>query len=213
VHEGITVRPQYATPSLIAAIAYHGHDPGDDPRWADSGAPSRAEYRRWCRHWCGMACLQMILEHRDQSAPSLHDLLTGSLPFGCYQQQPDGAIQGMYYEPFAKYTAAVHGLTAHVHKHLPVSGLGDEIAAGNLVIASVHKEIRRPGLPPPGKGGHLVLITGCDSDLLHVRNPSGHTDQTRNAVLAVPVFAGFYAERGISVALTPGTGITGRARK
>jgi hypothetical protein len=145
----------------------------------------------------------MILEHRDGSAPSLHDLLTGSLSFGTYTEQPDGTIRGMYYEPFARYAAAAHDLTAHVHRHLPVSGIRAELAAGHLVIASAHKEIRHPGLPPPGKGGHLVLVTGYDGDLLHLRNPSGHTHQTRNATLPCPVFAGFYAERAISIALTP----------
>jgi Peptidase_C39 like family len=199
VHDGITARSQYATPGLIAAVAYSGHDPADDPRWPETGAPSRAEYGRWCRHWCGMACLKMILEHRDGTAPSLHDLLTGSLSFGTYQEQPNGTIRGMFYEPFAHYASAVHGLKANVHRQLPLSGIRDELAAGHLVIASVHKEIRRPSLPPPGKDGHLVLITGYDGDLLHFRNPSGHTHDARNAALPRGTFTSFYAERAISV--------------
>lgn len=203
MHEGIAARSQYASPSLIAGVAYHGADPADDPRWPESGAPSRAMYGRWCRHWCGMACLLMILEHRDGTAAPLHDLLTGSLSFGAYQEQPDGTIRGMYYEPFAQYAAAEHGLDAHVHRHLPLSAIRPELVAGRLVIASVHKEIRRPEFPARGKGGHLVLITGYDGDLLHFRNPSGHTDHTRNAVLPSGAFASFYAERAISVATVP----------
>jgi Peptidase_C39 like family len=199
VHEGITARSQYATPGLIAAVAYSGHDPADDPRWPETGAPSRAEYGRWCRHWCGMACLLMILEHRDGTAPSLHSLLAGSLSFGTYQEQPDETIRGMFYEPFAQYAAAAHGLKAHVHRQLPVSGIRTQLAAGRLVIASVHKEIRRPSLPPPSKGGHLVLITGYDGELLHFRNPSGHTHDARNAALPCDKFTSFYAERAISV--------------
>jgi hypothetical protein len=201
VHERITARSQYATPGLIAAIAYSGHDPADDPRWPESGAPTRGQYGHWCRHWCGMACLAMILKHRDGNTPSLYDLLTGSLRFGAYQDQTGGTIRGMYYEPFAQYATAVHGLTAQVHKHLPASAIRAELAAGHLIIASVHKEIRRPGLPPPGKGGHLVLVTGYDGDLLHFRNPSGHTHHARNAVLSGATFANFYAERAISVTL------------
>ena len=34
---------QYASPSLIEAIAYHGHPRGDDPRWRESGAPDQAK--------------------------------------------------------------------------------------------------------------------------------------------------------------------------
>jgi len=49
-------------------IAYTGLDPIDDPRWLHTGASDQAEYGRWCRHCCGMACLQMILEHRDGTA-------------------------------------------------------------------------------------------------------------------------------------------------
>jgi len=204
VHEGITARSQYATPGLIAAVAYSGHDPADDPRWPESGAPTRVEYGRWCRHWCGMACLLMILEHRDGSAPSLHSLLTRSLRFGTYQEHPDGTIRGMFYEPFAQYAAAAHDLKAHVHRQLPVSGIRTQLATGHLVIASVHKEIRHPGLPSPGKGGHLVLVTGYDGDLLHFRNPSGHTHDTRNATLPCSTFTGFYAERAISVSACHG---------
>jgi len=141
----------------------------------------------------------MILEHRDGTAPSLHSLLTGSLPFGAYQEQPGGSIQGMYYDPFAQYTAARHRLKAQVHRQLPISGIQAELAAGCLVIASVHKEIRRPSVPPLSKGGHLVLVTGYDGDLLHFRNPSGHTHSARNAILSCATFTDFYAERAISV--------------
>lgn len=201
VHEGITARSQYASPDLIAAIAYHGHDPADDPRWPESGALSRAQYGRWCRHWCGMACLLMILDHRNGAGPSLYDLLTGCRVFGAYQEQPDATIRGLFHEPFARYAAAAHGVAAQVHRQLTVTGIRTHLAAGHLVIASVHKEIRRPGLPPPGKGGHLVLVTGYNGGELHFRNPSGHTDQARNAVLPGSTFAAFYAERAITVAI------------
>lgn len=46
---------QYATPSLIAAIAYKGHPPANDPRWRESGAPDLEAYGRWCTRLCGMA--------------------------------------------------------------------------------------------------------------------------------------------------------------
>jgi Peptidase_C39 like family len=201
VHDGIGARSQYASPGLVAAIVYRGADPAGDPRWAESGTPTRAEYGRWCGHWCGMACLAMILEHRDGSAPSLHRLLTGCVAAGGYRVKQDGTIEGLFYEPFARYAAAAHGLAAEVHRHLPASEIPARLAAGQLVIASVHPEIRRPLLPSPGRGGHLVLVSGYDEDLLHVRNPSGHTPGARSAVLPAGRFAGFYAERAICVAI------------
>jgi hypothetical protein len=127
--------------------------------------------------------------------------LTGCRAAGAYRERPDGTIAGLFYEPFTRYAAAAHGLAASVHKQLPVSGIRTHLARGRLVIASVHREIRRPGLPSPGQGGHLVLVTGYDGDLLHFRNPSGDTAETREAVLRNDTFAGFYAQRAISVAM------------
>ncbi|MGW3494539.1 hypothetical protein [Streptomyces sp. NPDC001020] len=69
-----------------------------------------------------------------------------------------------------------------------------------LVMASVHKEIRRPENPAPGKGGHLVLVTGRQGDTVQFRNPSGHTEQARTASLPVAEFAEFFAGRGVSLA-------------
>ena len=61
-----------------------------------------------------------------------------------------------------------------------------------------------PELPAPGRGGHLVLVTGHDpvAGTVSFHNPSGHTDRSRAATLPVPVFDGFYAGRGITITLT-----------
>ncbi len=191
---------QYASPDLVAAIVYAGHDPADDPRWPESGAPTRADYGRWCREWCGMTCLRMALTHRDGDAPPLYDLLTAGLPYGTYVPQPDGTIRGLYYDPFAAYVRAEHGLDAEVHRHLDADGLRSALAdPGALVIASVHREVRRPHRPAPGRGGHLVLVTGHDpaADTLTFHNPSGHTATTRTAILPTAVFDAFFAHRAI----------------
>jgi hypothetical protein len=42
-------------------------------------------------------------------------------------------------------------------------------------MASVHRDIRRPDLPSPGRGGHLVLVTGYEDDRIHIRNPPDMT--------------------------------------
>ena len=199
VHGPMPVYTQYQSPGSIAAIAYQGADPADDPLWHRSGAASRAEYAYWCRHACGMACLQMVLHHRDGRTPPLLDLFYGCADHGGYVRRPDGSIHGLIYAPFAGYVRSEHGLTAAVHPELPLAGLRSELDRGCLVMASVHPEIRRPDRPAPGRGGHLVLVTGHDSRGLHFRNPSGHTPAARSAVLPAEVFASFYAGRGVAL--------------
>ncbi|MFH7594409.1 C39 family peptidase [Streptomyces racemochromogenes] len=191
---------QYASPDLIAAIVYDGHDQGADPRWAESGAPDADTYRTWCGHMCGIACLRMALLARDGHAPTPFELLDGARTYGAYTEDPDtGAIRGLIYAPFARYVQDVHRLHAQVHPSLPVPDLLALLDSGRLVMASVHREIRRPENPAPGKGGHLVLVTGRQDDTVHFRNPSGHTDRTRTASLPVAAFAEFFAGRGVSL--------------
>jgi hypothetical protein len=78
--------------------------------------------------------------------------------------------------------------------------------SGRMVIASVHREIRRPERPAPGQGGHLVLVTGHDplGGTISLANPSGHTAAARSATLPTAVFARFYAGRAVTVTLIDG---------
>jgi hypothetical protein len=195
---------QYASPGLIADIAYAGLDPATDPRWAESGAATVDEYARWCRECCGITCLRMILAHRDGDAPPMLELLRASLPYGAYRTEQDGTIRGLIYAPFLGYITEQHSLTGKVWPALGLDDLRASIAAGQLVMASVHKEIRRPDLPAPGRGGHLVLVTGHDptTDTIHFRNPSGHTSDTRTAQLPAPLFETFFGHRGVTITAT-----------
>jgi hypothetical protein len=147
-----------------------------------------------------MACLQMVLAHRDGHAPPMLELLHGCVSHGGYVQD-EGTIKGLYYAPFADYARAEHGLGATVHPHLSMQEIPGLLTAGHLVMASVHKEIRRPHLPAPGRGGHLVLITGYAQGTVHFRNPSGHTADTRRATLPAEVFSPFFGGRGIALTL------------
>jgi len=190
---------QYATPDLIEAIAYHGHPPGDDPNWRSSGAPDQKSYAFWCTRLCGMACLKMALTARDGNAPSLFDLLSGCRSYGGYVERSDGTVEGLYYEPFVRFVEAQHGLRAEIVISLTDERLERELDMGNLVMASVHKEIRNPGSPAPGRGGHLVLVTGYCDDHFHFRNPSGHVPSAVTASLLRSRFDDYAAHRGISL--------------
>jgi hypothetical protein len=215
-HEQVPALTQYASPDLISAFVYDDRDPGEDPQWPLSGAVDVAEYRKWCWRSCGVSCLQMILQHRDGSAPALMSLLRAARQLGAYVEEDDGSVTGMIYAPFVEYIAAEFGLTGRVHPRLPIDqllaelrspaepGLPAEPRAGRMLIASVHREIRRPELPSPGRGGHLVLVTGHDPVLgtITFNNPSGHTAESRTPTLPIAVFETFYAGRAVSVRLT-----------
>ncbi|MFD3945968.1 peptidase [Streptomyces sp. NPDC058579] len=195
---------QYASPQLIAGIVYEGHDPGDDPRWAETGAATREEYGRWCRHMCGMACLQMALLHRDGIAPNLFQLLAGAREAGAYVEQDDGDIKGLIYAPAVAWMRSVYGLGATVHPTLTVEELMGLLDSGWMVMSSVSKDIRRPDVEPSRRGGHLVLCRGRTPDgHIAFSNPSGHTPDTLAPTLPVSRFAAFFGGRGISLDLRP----------
>ena len=201
MHEPVPSITQYQSPDLIEAIVYRDVDPASDPRWRDWGASSPAEYGFWSSRACGMTCLRMILRHRGDDAPTLGQLMRDGVDRGAYELTSDGGVRGMIYAPFAAYVRDRFGLDASVHPRLSVEELLDELARGRMVIASVHREIRRPERPAPGRGGHLVLATGYDGEHIHLRNPSGHTADSRRARLTPERFERFYASRGISVDL------------
>lgn len=210
-HEDVEVRTQFASPDLIEAIVYQGLDLTEDPRWPDSGAVDQREYAYWAPRCCGMACLQMILLHRDGVAPALLTLLRGAHARGAYVQRDDGSVLGLIYAPFVEYVRDEFGLGGQVHPELDVAGLVAELGPGSdgvgrMLLASVHREIRRPERPAPGQGGHLVLVTGHDplEDTISFANPSGHTPAARSATLPTEVFARFYAGRAVTVTLTGG---------
>ncbi|WP_311737206.1 C39 family peptidase [Streptomyces sp. Ag109_O5-1] len=191
---------QYASPDLIERIAYQGYDPAADPRWAQSGAPSRSTYARWCRHLCGMACLRMVLLHRDGQAPNLFQLLSGARLFNAYTRDGN-EIRGLFYDPFATYVRETHNLLADVHGVMELHDILNLLDAGRMVMASVSKGIRRPDQDPERRGGHLVLVTGHHDGTITFRNPSGHTPAARSAALTISRFRDFFGGRGISLDL------------
>ncbi|MFB8025998.1 MULTISPECIES: C39 family peptidase [unclassified Streptomyces] len=201
MHSPFPPLTQYASADLIEAIAYAGHDPADDPAWAQTGAPTREEYGRWCRHLCGMTCFQMALLHRDGTAPTLWSLRDDAVRAGAYEVQGD-SVRGMIYRPFAEYATQVHKMSATVHPTLTLDELAAVCGTGRVAMVSVAKAIRTPEVDPERRGGHLVLVTGIAKDQVHFNNPSGHTRQTRKATLPLSEFARFFGERGVSLDLT-----------
>ncbi|WP_399931990.1 peptidase [Streptomyces kanamyceticus] len=190
------VLTQFASPELVGPIVYEGYDRAADPAWRESGAAALDDYARWCGHLCGVTCFRMFL---GPTAPSLFELRDGAMKYGAYTEA-GGVIRGMVYAPFAAYAREAHGVDAVVHRHLAVEEIGALLDEGRQVVASVHFEIRRPWLAAPGRGGHLVLVTGRAADgRLHFHNPSGVDAGTRAAVMSVGEFEPFFAGRGVSL--------------
>lgn len=189
---------QFASPDLVGAIVAGEFDRAQDPAWRESGAATAEDYARWSGHLCGATCLRMAL---GAGAPSLFELRDGALKFGAYTVDADGEIHGMIYAPAVTYLREAHGIGAEVHRELTTAGIGALLDAGRLVIASVHYAIRRPHEPAPGRGGHLVLVTGrtADGSGFHFHNPSGTDAATRTAELPAERFADFFAGRGMSL--------------
>jgi len=191
---------QYASPSLIEAIAYRDHPRGDDPRWRESGTPDQETYAAWCWRWCGMACFRMALLARDGVAPTLYELAVGCAEYGAYVDQPDRP-RGLIYRPFAEYAGDKHALPAEVITELDPARLTAELDQGRLVIASVSSEIRLPQTSPTRTGGHLVLVTGHADGQVTFHDPAGHTPAAGVATLPMDVFDRFAAHRGVALTL------------
>lgn len=190
---------QWATPELAADLIAGRVTLADDVNWARSGARDRAEYIEWANHVCGMACLRMVLSHRDGEAPPLLELARRSLPYGAYVCDGE-RIKGLIYAPFVDYVREQFALESEVRVGIEPEDLPQVLSQRRYFIASVHPGIRRPEQTPPQRGGHLVLVTAAEADCVTFHNPSGDSPATRQQVaLPLSSFGRFFAGRGIAI--------------
>lgn len=190
---------QWATPELAADLIAGRVTLADDVNWARSGARDRAEYIEWANHVCGMACLKMVLSHRDGEAPSLLELARRSLPYGAYVREGE-RIKGLIYAPFVDYVREQFALESEVRVGIEPEDLPLVLSQRRYFIASVHPGIRQPEQTPPQRGGHLVLVTTAEADSVTFHNPSGDSPATRQQVtLPLSSFGRFFAGRGIAI--------------
>lgn len=171
-----------------------------DVRWKNSGAETIEEYARWAVNICGMACLKMILAARGEVHPILSLARVCTAYGGYVVNEADASIKGLIYAPFVTFVRERFGLSADVRTEVPVQSIPEILSAHRFFIASVSSAIRWPEREPPGKGGHLVLVTAADEESVCFHNPSGH-DRPRQADVTLPIatFDRFFANRGISV--------------
>lgn len=140
---------QWASPEMAADLIAGRATLAQDENWARSGARDRAEYVEWANHVCGMACLKMVLGHRDGAAPPLLELARRSLPYGAYVRENE-RIKGLIYAPFVEYVREQFALQAEVKVGLAAADVPALLHECRYFIASVHPAIRRPeNIPPP----------------------------------------------------------------
>lgn len=185
---------QWESGDLVAEFLA-GRDAATDPRWAESGAASPAEYARWADHLCGMACLRMVLAARGERW-TIHALRREVQALGGYVEEAGGGIRGLIYAGAVAWLER-RGIPARILLDAPLPLL----APGQFYLASVHPLIRTPEVAPPHRGGHLVLLFGRDGEgRLRFHNPSGHDAASRQDVRLRPeLFARYHARRGILV--------------
>ncbi len=200
-----TMRPppyhaQWESQELIPRFLAGELPASADPRWAHSGARTAEEYEFWSWRGCGVACLKSLLDERFGARPGMVTLANELLLAGGYTLR-EGGVRGLVYTPFVEYLLARWEIKATVRAELPLAELVGELAAGTRALVSVNRDIRYAPQPPPERGGHLVLGYGSSDGCIEFHNPSGHTEASRRAVrLPLPIFARYYAERGVLIA-------------
>ncbi|MBI4130029.1 C39 family peptidase [Candidatus Roizmanbacteria bacterium] len=195
---------QFATPELADTIASGTFDPLKDRKWKQSGAQSKEEYAKWCIHTCGMACLKMVLGYLNKENPPIVNLAKQCMQYGGYIAR-NNTIDGLYYEPFCRFVKDTFTMSASVAPFLTVRRILFETGRKNLIIASVHPNIRNiNNKTPKENGGHLVVITGFNTKhkTICLHNPSGNfANSQQHYTISWVDFERFFAGRGIVISV------------
>jgi hypothetical protein len=190
---------QWESRHLVTEFISNTRSALDDPLWASSGAACVADYALWARHICGMACLKMLLEARTGVVHPTFELLRRAIHYGAYVVEGDD-IRGMIYAPATEMLRRDCDVESEVITHIQAQDIPSLVSPGEFFIASVHPTIRWPDCEPPGKGGHLVLVTETTGDALTFHNPSGDTPASQeHALMHVDNFERYFSGRGILI--------------
>ncbi len=188
---------QWESPALVREIIGGRLSAADDPRWGESGAATPEEYEYWSWRLCGVACLRMALDFWWGFAPPPVTLAGECLNAGAYVRKGEH-LEGLIHAPFAAYTSERWGLAARSRPQLPAEEVPEHLAAGGLVMLSVHPAVRTLGPEPPRRGGHLVLAVGATAGHLVIHNPSGFAGESQEfARVPWADLPRFYSGRGI----------------
>lgn len=144
----------------------------------------------------------MLLAHRLVLRIPLLTLVNEAIQYDVYQPEKGDEGKRLFYRPFVRLLKERFNIEASVLENVAIADVTTMLRSGCFFMASVHPCIRSPGMAPPSKGGHLVLVFAVDGEgddwIFH--NPSGFTEKSQeNVRLPVDVFDRFYARRGILI--------------
>lgn len=200
-HQNVPYYSQWESPELTSAILSGKILASADPLWQNSGAVTPTEYELWSWNACGMACLKMLLEHKQALKVPLVTLAKQCLSYGGYQE-PLLDSPGLFYKPFCTFVSTEYQLDAAPVAALTITEIINTISQSGYIIASVNPAIRDPNGIPTSQGGHLILVFGYNkkTKTLYFHNPSGGTTQNQsNVSLSYKLFKKFFAYKGIVI--------------
>jgi hypothetical protein len=201
---------QVASPEWAEAVFDRGVDPRGEPHWGEWAACDPEEYAYWCPRACGPVCVKMCIEAMGGVVKPVMGWVRQGLEQDGYEIR-----QGMDGQPVEVgwRHAALAGLIASSGFFAQFMRIANDkileyISAGQMLIASVSFEIGTQR-PVTRQGGHLVVVTGADTQagetvnfLIH--NPSGRTQDLReNALIPAERFSQAYSGRAIVVSDRP----------
>lgn len=200
IHKNIPYFSQWESQELVEKIITKEIEAKDDPRWRESGARDTREYTEWSWSCCGMACLKMILAHKQHKIIPLVYLGKQCLKYGGYRM-PVQTSPGLFYKPFLRFIKDEYGLDGSTSSALTLAEIKKTVSQGGYAIVSVTPEIRFPLKEPTRRGGHLVLVYGYDDqrEVLYLNNPSGFASSQEAVSILYKQFFRFFDHKGILI--------------
>lgn len=202
LNNSLPYHSQWESKELVDEILHGTIHAKEDPLWKNSQASSKEEYEHFSWNICGMACLKMILTSKFSKNYATVTLAKKCSEYGGYKNNPDGSMDGLFYEPFLKFITNEFGLRGKIIKPMIIGDILNALQKEEYVIVSVNPNIRNPSINPKTKGGHLVLVSGYnfDKQLLYIHNPSGFYNKSqKHFPISFTDFEKFFAHRGVLV--------------
>jgi hypothetical protein len=204
---------QFASTDLVREFVSKERSLATDPRWAEYGAGSPAEYAHWAMRSCGVVCIKMAVEGIAKLPPrSVMEWVNEGLALDGYltEIRRDRPVEIGWKHASLAELARRHGCAAEPAPHLSLESIADHIRADRMVIASVTSELGEDA-PITRRNGHLIVIHGVALgeprhgetgrvETIIAHNPSGRRPETQiGAHIPAGRFMEGFSGRGIIV--------------